>query len=386
MANLQTRVDALETDMTGLKSKISRALELESRVTRLEAEIQEANNMIAVIAGTPVSPAQGAQGAPSSLPAILLEDFDTLRLNYGDVSDLWSIYLGEDPNQTGGWQSGTKDFKISLTGTTGEDPYFQFFPSGSAGYNTVNGHARGYLKSGTWSDYYNNLTFWVKTSSTISPLSVGNTGQVQFGTYSRPDDGDSGNQGQHFYHFLNTKWTANKHTKVWINKHPQHQVGQNSNQEWGDNPTLVDPTNIQSGSTFDYFLGLTRFYFDGIGGFMGNGDYYFDDFYFEYDPDNTDEYVSSVTIGHDGTDFHLGWSSRKYTDLTYNVYYHTSNIRTAGLGAATLIGTATSPNSAYADCYKATSGGVAFPAGGMYFAIEPPGDIGFSHFYLENRD
>ncbi len=204
----------------------------------------------ALLAGWTAYLQVGAAPPPSG--AVVLEDFATLR-NNASGQPLWGVTV--NANQTGSLSAASFDANVSAASVGGSDPgcglYVHFWPYPYSAANQE-GYAKAWLKSGTFDPNCNRLAFWLKPSiSRVRRADGGAT--LEFGTYihtvtpTGPND-----QGVHYYHLLDPNLYDGKWHLLIINRHPQHQVGQDPNTNWPDNPTA--PVN--------YFDGLGRFYLE----------------------------------------------------------------------------------------------------------------------------
>src|SRR5581483_6535448 len=225
------------------------------------------------------------------------------------ATPLWQPYTGGSstgPHQTG---SVTNGLYHLLTGS-GDQPYWMFFPYP---YNVITGFAKGNLRSGTWSPDVNRMTFWMRTSARIARKPGGDQ-TAEIGTYSKADDGQASNQGDHYYHYLCADWWPNHWMLVTLNRQVQHKVGQDPNINWPENPTASGGWN--------YFDGLTRFYFTseyGDPNIWGNQSYDFADFEFATVTGEPDAQVASVTAIYTGDHYEVSWQAPKNQNVGYTV-------------------------------------------------------------------
>lgn len=304
------------------------------------------------------------------LGVILLEDFSSMRTN-GEGGALWAPYSNPSGGSDYANQSGSIENGVYHLTTAGR-PYFHFLPSP---YIAPQGFAHGNLRSGTWSAQVNRLRFWIKAPQTIARRSDGGT-IAEVGTYTKPkSDSSPANQGAHFYHYLDPNFIAGRWMLITLNRVPQHQVGMTS-QNWPENPTAA--------SGWNYYDGLTRFYFCDEYGTAANwrGDWYFADYGLDIVTGEPDTLVATVAAVHTGSRYELSWQGPKGSVQDYTVRYATASMKQNGLASGTLAGgTVQTSGSDYAGVFWA-SPALAQPSGGMYFAIQPSGQSAFTEIYL----
>jgi hypothetical protein len=314
--------------------------------------------------------------AQSGAAPVVLEDFSSMRMN-GDTpaGPIWQPYTGSwssGPGQKGSIQPGGiyRDVVPS-----GQAPYFHFIPYP---YNTLAGFAKGRLRSGTWSASTNRMTFWMRVTGGSGTVPNNGSGRhaAELGTYTKAADGNLSNQGDHYYHFLYANWYPDRWMLVTLNRVPQHMVGQASGTNWPENPT--------KSRGWDYFDGLTRFYFEAIypdTSKWGGRSYDFADFQFATVTGEPDQLVASVTATYTGSRYELSWQGPKNKAQQYTVYYGPASMHARGLGAGTKSTTAATTGNDYSGVMW-TSPTMAQPREGMYFAILPAGQAAFTEIYL----
>jgi hypothetical protein len=316
---------------------------------------------------------------------LILEDFSTLRMNHDSPpSPLWQPYVGGTsmgPGQVGSLQS----FFYRDQVPANQAPTMQFFPYP---YNVPSGYAKNNLRSGTWptNGSVNRLSFWMRVSgSNPIPLRGPVQQSASVGTYTNGGiGGDPNNQGDHYYHYLHAIWYPNRWMLVTINRTPTHQVGQNASINWQENPTRWTGNPTYKSGGWDYFDGLTRFYFEPEYPDMsawGNRSYDFADVEFAAVPNEPDQLVAGVTATYTGDHYEIGFNGPKNTAQSYTVYYATSSMHTNGLGAGTKSSTVATGGDTYTGVLW-TSPALSQPTGGMYFAIQPSGSSTFTEVYL----
>jgi len=313
-----------------------------------------------------------------SVGTILFEDFSTLRMNRDSpAAPLWQPYPnpsgGSDyANQTGAIENGT--YHLHTAGR----PYIHFTPYP---YVDPAGFARQNLRSGVWNANVNRLRFWIKTSRSISRRSDGGT-IAEVGTYTKNDDGQPSNQGDHYYHYLDPNFIAGQWMLVTLNRVPQHEVGQTDpNGSYPENPSRNG--QFAHSPYWDYFDGLTRLYFcDEYGSAADwNGDYYFANFQFDTVTGEPDSLVATVTAVYTGDHYEISWMGPKNVVQAYTVYMAPASMKAKGVGSGTVVGTSQTGGYAYAGVLVASKS-MAQPSSGMYFAIQPAGQTSFTEVYL----
>ena len=312
------------------------------------------------------SPTPTPTPTPTASGTIILDNFSGPRLNSGTGGDIFSTYLGEDPGQTYSITNG----QMRVTGSPTVGIYWHFLPypyTGSLGW------AKGWIEQGTWDANVNRLKFSFSCDRNLGKTASG-YGQIQVGTYVKAPDGAPANQGAHYYHNIDPNIYTDKVVYVDINRTPQHQVGTDSNINWPENPTSP---------TFNYFDGLTRWYFDTENGTWSNATCRFRPVTFEKILNEPDQQVSSVTYQYTGTRYEVTWSGPKNSTLQFDIAYKTSSMKSAGFASGTAGGTIAATGNAYSNVIWA-SPNMAENANGMYIAIRPQGQTNFTEVYVPN--
>jgi len=301
----------------------------------------------------------------SAYADFLLEDFAT-PMRQTSEGDLFSTYNGEDPGQTYAFANNMMQVKSASAGI-----YWHFLPYP---YIAPGGFASGWIKSGTWDPNVNHLRFSFMCTKSVSKTSSGN-GNIQVGTYIKPrSDTEPSYQGAHYYHHLDPNVYANRWIYVDINRHPQHQVGSDSNTNWPDDPEWPK---------VHYWDGLTRWYFDTQAGAWDGQTCYFKDIRFAKVSGEPDYEVSSITATYNGQAYEVVWAGLKNSSLKYDIYYSTASMKAGGVGTGTSGGTISSTGNAYTDIiWKSPS--MAESATGLYVAIKPLGYSNFTEIYIPN--
>lgn len=316
-----------------------------------------------------------------ALGQVLLEDFSSRRLN-GEGTFLFDSYNGENPNQVvvypgsdGSFPLGGKTLQIGVGAGTNPVIYLHFLPRFS-GYSYPGSYVSSYLKSGVWNENLNRLSFWLKSSKPTSRSSSGSD-SYQFGTYIREHDNpDSAWAGAHYYHLFSPNVYADRWFKVWVNRTPQHQVGQSSSTNWGEDPSW-------SSQGVHYFDGLTRFYWDGAYTQSPNSIWRFACFELMQVLEEPDAEVSSIAAMYSGTRYEITWAAIKNTQRSFQVRYNAKSMKANGFASGTDGGQVQSPGSNYVGTFWASAPmGEGSP--GMYFAIKPTHLNSFTEIYLPN--
>jgi len=305
---------------------------------------------------------------------ILLEDFSTLRAN-GDSppNPMWGPYANPDggrdyANQFGSIANGA--YQLSTVGR----PYFHFQPYP---YADPNGFAKQNLRSGVWDKGVNRLRFWIMPGRTLWRRADGGT-IAEIGTYTKRDDGVANYQGDHYYHYLDPNFYASQWMLVTINRVPQHLVDTTD-------PVPTYPENPTAARGWNYFDGLTRFYFcDEYGSAADwNGNYFFSDFEFDLVAGEPDTLVSTVTATYSGDHYEISWQGPRNSVQSYTVYMSPTSMKAdpGGVSSGTPIGATATPGYTYTGVIVA-SPKMPQSAGGMYFAIQPAGQDAFTEIYL----
>ena len=295
---------------------------------------------------------------------ILLEDFSANRQT--SIGDLWHPYLGEDGGtQTYALENGT------LRVNTNSGGYYLYFLPYMGGYTFPNGYAQHWIKNGTWDSNINRLRFQFKCSKSVSRNSSGGD-NMQIGTYIKPHgSSDTAWQGAHYYHLLDMSIHANRWSVIEINRVPQHQVGNDPNTNWPENP---------SGPGVNYFDGLTVFYIDSQGGEWTGQTCYLREVAFDKEIGEPDDHVSSIQATYNGTRYEVTWAAKKNQNVQFEVRYSTSSMHANGFASGTAGGTVSNPGSAYTGTFWASP---AMPEATMlYVAIKPSNTTSFTEIAI----
>lgn len=292
-------------------------------------------------------------------------------------------------------RDGTHAFNAHMTGfipsgySSAAPMYFTMYPFTP---DDVRHFAREYLKTGTWAfNTYNRLRFWIKTPSTWK-AATGGSENIQVGTYVRSSHGDSGGAGaeesgeggNHFYHFFNVPHTDSWY-QVIVDTHPSHQRGGPGAMEW------TDHAHFSGEPSWTYFDALSRWYIDTTVSSANSGlsfpnDFYIDDIEFFSEDDSTSDvdHIYSINGGFDVTSgtVYVGWSHPKNDGSTKaQVVYAFSDLHALGFANGTVFpgtsGGLTPQGDVYACELLSTN---AIDVSGhktIYIGIQQAGDTGF---------
>lgn len=303
-----------------------------------------------------------------------LDDFSTQQLN-GDGDNLFEVYLGEDPNQTVLEYPGTGNKIFRILGGSGDEIYWHFFPR-DGGYIFPNGYMQNYITGSapsSW-DNVNRLQLLVRPSVPQTRSSSGSD-NLQIGTYIRDHaDGDSSNQGAHYYHLFDPNWIADRWHLVIINRKPQHQVGGGGGTEWGLDPEFGGAENVH------YFDGLTRWYFDTT--FDNTGEIWsFKGPEIGIVTGTEDNEISSIVAVYTGTRYEVSWAAIKNTSRNFDVRYSTYSMKVNGFTSGADAGTVSNPNSDYTGTFW-FSPNISEVNPGIYIAIRRQGATDFTELWI----
>lgn len=319
--------------------------------------------------------------------ALLFENFTAARLN-GDGTGLTQIYLGEDPLQSGGYDTANGRFYTDV-GAPNNGPYVYLAYPRNSGWLWPTGYAQTYLKSGTWpstpvgTTTVNRISFWVKP--TVGTTRRADGGDItQFGTYIRDHSfTDAAWQGAHYYHLINPNYYANTWHKMTFNGTPQHQVGRDPTANWGNEPELVSGSNTGgNGQNVGYMDGLSHFYFDTQNGvaWASNSRWTFAQIEFDTVSGEPDTEISSLVGVYSGTRYELTWAGLKNIPRTYEIVYSPNSLRQNGWASGTSGGTTTNPASAYTGCiWTLTSSELTT---GLYVGVRQQSTTDFTEFHF----
>lgn len=322
---------------------------------------------------------------------LLLEDFATDR-------GMWSAYGGEDNGQVFSIVLGNPGY-MSDKGSTdtgcssqGCGLYVQFLPP-TGNYAFPGGYLQNYIKTGTWDIGTNRLSFQVTCTGGVTGGSDGHN--VEIGTYIRlHGDGDTANQGQHYYHFIGGNVYPGQPFYVILNRTPQHRVGccGGSPEPEVEDPEWASPT---MGSQIHYYDGLTRIYFDTqpVGNSWSGNTCKFRDFRFATVANEPDDKVMSMTTQYSGpiSGFSLGryevtWNTPRRVSggQVYNIRYSTQSMHTNGFNSGMDGGTVTGPDGTdYTGAFWGSVNMAQVPA--MYVAIQPQGQSLFTEILISGQ-
>ncbi len=297
---------------------------------------------------------------------ITLDDFSGPRSNPGTGENIIETYNGEDPGQTYTISGGVMQVK----GSPNEGIYWHFLPYP---YTGTKGFAKGWIESGSWDANVNRLKFSFTCDRSISKTGSG-YGVFQVGVYVKTDDGNPSNQGAHYYHLVDPNVYNGTVVYVDINRTPQHQVGQSPSKNWPENPTAP---------SFNYFDGLTRWYFDTQDGNWSGAVCRFGPVTFEKVTGEPDQQVSSLTYQYTGARYEVTWSGPKNSTLKFDVAYSGVSMKSAGFSSGAFAGTVNATGNDYTNVIWA-SPNMQEAAAGLYVAIRPQGQTAFTEVYIPN--
>lgn len=300
----------------------------------------------------------------------LLEDFASVRKNTsGD--QLFKLYLGEDPGQTSAIENGM--FRVTSDPSGGM--YWHFYP---VPYVYPSGFAQGWIKSGSYNRDYNRLKLKVKCNQSFNRRTDGGN-FIDIGTYVKtPSNTVSNQQGMHYYHGFDPNIYANRWLIFWVNRHPQHRVGDAGSVDPGEDPEWTSPS---TGAPVHYMEGLTRFYFNTYGQWDGTGaTCYFDDITLERADGEADDLVSSVSGTYSGSAYEAAWAGPKNRSQTYEVRYSTSSMKANGFTSGTDGGTVRNPGNDYTSTFWRSPNTAEIA--NFYVAIRPSGQTAFTEINI----
>src|SRR6185295_3346894 len=175
-------------------------------------------------------------------------------------------------------------------------------------------------------------------------------------------------------HLVDPNVYSGKVIYVSINRTPQHQVGSNPNTNRPENPTSP---------SFNYFDGLTRWYFDTQDGPWSSASCQFGPVTFEKKFSEPDQQVSSITYQYTGSRYEVTWSGPKNSTLKFDIAYSATSMKTAGFASGVPAGTISATGNSYTNVIW-TSANMQQAAGGLYVAIRPQGQAAFTEVYIPN--
>jgi hypothetical protein len=220
------------------------------------------------------------------------------------------------------------------------DPYN--YGRSRKGVTSPRGFAREFADNpaGWQFNTYDRLEFWVKVGTNGGAADTQGDHNAEFGGYVKcislpgcPDVNSDEAGGHHYYHFLNLSPTSTW-TRVILNMHPNHERGDDGNQEQNNQP---HPTGE---SQYNYWDAFTRFYIE----FVNTGPssypvlYNFDGFRFYKAPyqENDDQILTvHATYVPASNRVLLWWSTRKDEAVNYDIRYAFADIYAMGWNGAT---------------------------------------------------
>lgn len=321
--------------------------------------------------------------ASSQAQTVLLDDFQTMRTNgYGEP--LWYPYYNN--SQVGSIASFEGDNRLKVyvgqdgvAGNNGEvvGLYLLYWPLQPGRFPFPSGFTRGNIKSGTWNPMTNRMEFWLKCSTSKSRPEQQET--IHVGTYVKPQNAGSNDQGQHYYHYFHPNIYPNRWVKMEMNWAPSYRVSSDPNTNYPPDVEWVNPTG---GAPVHYFDGLTSWYIS-MGG-AGSAPYtcYLDDFKMFAETGEPDDSVKSLAVTYNGSAYEVSWDTLKNRSLDFEMRYSTSSMKANGFTSGTSGGTKQKPDTGGYAGVRWTSPAMPEAANGMYFAIKPAGDSRFAEIYF----
>lgn len=318
------------------------------------------------------------------------------------------VYTGENSAQEQTFSTSATDghvnVKLNSSGASGH--YFILLkkPSSGADYTYHAGYGlspylQSWIKSGAWDSGINRMSFKYRCDQTDLFSDVSHT--VEVGTYIRPhDESDTGQKGQHYYHFLAPNVYADNWIYATINTRPEHRVGASP----GTLPRPNDPEWVNPyGSQVHYFDGLTDLYFDwvygqNVGATCQIGDIRLSTASGEVDGltmNNSDGiahgYVGAITAQYSGPiggypngRYEVVWQAPAMVTggQQYNIRYGTSDMHSVGFAAGTSGGTITGPDGSLYTTTRWYSTDMPQSSSPMYVAIQPVGQSEFNQVVI----
>ena len=310
----------------------------------------------------------------------VLDDFES-GMRSAEGGDLWRQYMGEGDIGSASIQSsaayaGSNGLRDNVTAAPRGGMYLEFHNNDGSNWN----YARTMILSGgPWTlSTANHLRFRARMAS-ATPNGDVFRHNIELGTYVRSIGSDPATQGDHYYHFFSLPYNNGCWYTALMDWHPQHQVGANSNTEWGE---LQFP---HGGTTNNYFDAMTRFYFDTtIEGSGGIGNYDFDNFVFykETNSENLND-QSNVAGCYDpiAHQTFVSWQRRKdIANQQFEVKYAFSSIHALGFaGATTAPGSpvTSGPDAVYSGVQYSTTAINVTGQTTLYIAMRPVGGTTF---------
>jgi hypothetical protein len=279
---------------------------------------------------------------PPPTGAAVLDDFSEGMRTMGG-HNLWDVYTGEGAAGSTSVSASAAHFTTQGLDyhTTGGPAYMHFFSNDGTDWH----FAHEEITSGSWSNSYNRMSFWVFMPTGMVP-ETGGDHDVELGTYTRCATCDTTTQnagGNHWYHEYNP--LAGVWTYVIVDDHPQHYVGGPST-----DPGVVCASGCANPATTDgtsnYMTALTRFYWNDVDTSKSYpADVYFDQFQFYTEANVGDvAHIASLEASYNPAThlLHVGFarnaSEDSTADTTYTAVWSTQDINTVGFAAATPLG------------------------------------------------
>jgi hypothetical protein len=342
---------------------------------------------------------------------VTFDDFSTQLLNPLDSSPLFTIYTGEDLDQSVlSYPPGDLIVKGASIGNgtvrNGFAPgiYMDIIGPGDTGiYEFPQTYLQTYSRTHglDWTQV-NRMSFLFKGDVAVSArVDGGNI--LQMGNYLRPhfvDNGsggdDHGQSGEHYYFQFDFNFYAGVWQGIVLNRHPQHRVGGQPDINWGDDPQWNNLTGNNDGQGLGttsgfgpvhFFDGLTRLYFDTAGEDTPNANafasatFHFKDYKVGTISGEPDDEIASIEFCYTGTQYEVSWAGMKMLARTYDVRYSTSDMHVNGFTSGTSGGTVTNQADAFTGVIW-QSGAMAENASGLYVAMRVSGASTFSQIHI----
>lgn len=298
-----------------------------------------------------------------------------------------------DPDQvdvswtTTGWQvqMGGDNTPAAESDTRGL--YVHFLPIGSGGYTWPGSYFRTFAVQDPGVDWtgINRLAVLVKMA-VDHPDEKG-----YFGSYTRRHDATNTGQGNHWYHGFRHRFKAGQWSVLILNRTPNHQVGGDSNANWGDDPSMDQSDDY---APVHYYDGLTRFYLtcytqgEPNAGALNGEICILKGFDYGLATSEDDDEIYTVLGVYNGTNYVVDFSAIKNTARTFDIRYSTvGSLHSAGFLTGTDGGTVSNPGDAYIHC-RWTSGAMSESATGLWVAIRRQGvspDTKFTELYIPTQ-
>lgn len=328
-----------------------------------------------LLRSTVTAGAEGGEGDARE-DLVVLDDFATLRTANNGADQYFNYYNGG-----GAGDSGPDQTSLGVSGNIWSvdcpEDNIWFVDFDCASYTQASHWMRNHIKSGTWDQSINRLTFLFRPTRSNSRNPNGSD-NFNFGTYIKPIDnfspgaeGTDPSDGQHFYHGCGLNIYANRWVKMVMTDCPQHERG--------------DDGSIDQNPITDYYHKMTRGYFTYWGGFEGAAASVWDLAaveLFRID-DSDDVNIRSLSIQYTGTQYEVTFAARKGVSQTFDIRYRLDgqSMKANGFTSGTSGSTVSNPGDDYTGCFW-QSGAMSESEDGIYVAIRLQGETPFSEIYL----